>query len=582
MVKFEIKKFEIKAGHKIVKGADEEAKKMVAVKDAAAKQRYAKADEEKDLDAIKTKKLNRLQRRLAGGEITAEEFDKLKLELEKEEEVSLQTFSSITKLDLFGHPVYTGVINDITSRSGKRFMVIEPTFTAKDKKNFEIIRQILMVELTVDLNDIKTREIAERRLQTKIKQIVRKYALNITKGSLRKIIYYATRDFIHLGRIEALMQDPLIEEVSCVGTNIPIYIYHREYESMPTNVIFKQKDELNNFARKLAYVSGQHISMAQPIVDASLPGGDRVNLTLSDEITKRGSTFTIRRFRADPITIVDLIKYNTLSADIGAYLWFLVEHRSTMLIAGGTASGKTTTLNTISSFIPPGQKIVSIEDTQELNLPHENWIPAVARQSFSGETLSEITQFDLLRAALRQRPDIIIVGETRGREAHTLFQAMATGHGGFSSIHADSVAAVLNRLTAVPMEIPKVLIAYTLDAILLQLKLQIGKKSVRRVLQISEIAGMDESTGEILLNDVFNWNPTTDTHVFSGKSILFDKITERYGETSDEISYELNKRKTTIAWMVKNNVRSHKDVTATIMEFYQNPDRFYERKRLLL
>jgi len=203
------------------------------------------------------------------------------------------------------------------------------------------------------------------------------------------------------------MKDPLIEEVSCVGQNIPIYIYHREYESMPTNIIFKQKDELNNFARKLAYVSGQHISMAQPIVDASLPGGDRVNLTLSDEITKRGSTFTIRRFRADPITIVDLIKYNTLSSDIGAYLWFLVEHRSTMLIAGGTASGKTTTLNTISSFIPPGQKIVSIEDTQELNLPHENWIPAVARQSFSGETMSEINQFDLLRAALRQRPDII-------------------------------------------------------------------------------------------------------------------------------------------------------------------------------
>jgi len=537
--KSEIKKAEIKKAEASlaaakasasVEGADVAAKKMLAAKTAESKKRYEKTDEEKE-----------------------------------EEEVALQAFVSVTKLDLFGHPVYTGVINDPTSRSGRRFMVLEPSFTTKDKKNFEIVRQILMVELTVDLNDIKTRQVAEKRLETKIRQIVRKYALNITKGSMRKIVYYSIRDFIYLGRIEALMKDPLIEEVSCVGTNIPLYIYHREYESMPTNIIFKKKDELNNFARKLAYVSGQHISMAQPIVDASLPGGDRVNLTLSDEITKRGSTFTIRRFREDPITIIDLIHYNTLSSDIGAYLWYLVEHRSTMLIAGGTASGKTTTLNAISSFIPPGQKIVSIEDTQELNLPHENWIPAVSRQSFAGETMAEITQFDLLRAALRQRPDIIIVGETRGREAHTLFQAMATGHGGFSSIHADSVAAVLNRLTATPMEIPKVLIAYTLHAILLQLKLQIGNRSVRRVLQISEIAGMDEATGEILLNDVFNWNPITDTHVFSGRSILFDKISERYGETTDEISYELNKRKTTIEWMVKNNVRSHKDVTKTIM-----------------
>jgi flagellar protein FlaI len=322
--------------------------------------------------------------------------------------------------------------------------------------------------------------------------------------------------------------------------------------------------------------------MAQPIVDASLPGGDRINLTLGREITKKGSTFTIRRFREDPVSIIDLIKYNTMSADIAAYLWWLVEHRSTALVAGGTASGKTTTLNAISTFIPPQQKIVTIEDTQELNLPHENWIPAVARQSFSGSTMSEITQFDLLRAALRQRPDIIIVGETRGREAYTLFQAMATGHGGFSSIHADSVAATLNRLTSAPMDIPKVLIAYTLHAIILQLKLTIQGRSVRRIIQISEIAGLDDKTGEILLNDVFNWNPSTDKHTFSGRSILFDKIADRYGQSPDQVTYELNKRKTALNWMLNNDVRKYKDVSSTIMEFYSDPDRFYERKRMLV
>jgi len=478
--------------------------------------------------------------------------------------------------------VYTGITKDDTARGGQRYMVIEPTFTARDKKNFETIRQILMVELTVDLNDISSKEIAEIRLKKKIKEVIKKYKLDIPKRSIPKILYYATREFIHLGKIEPMMHDPMIEEISCDGTGIPLYIWHRQLESMPTNVIFQSDEELENFARKLAYVSGQHISMAQPIIDSSLPGGDRINLTLGTEVTKRGSTFTIRRFREDPITVIDLIKYNTYSADIAAYLWYIVEHRSTMLVAGGTASGKTTTLNTISSFIPPQQKIVSIEDTQELNLSHENWIPAVSRQSFSGTSMAEITQFDLLRAALRQRPDIIIVGETRGREAYTLFQAMATGHGGFSSIHADSVAATLNRLTSAPMDIPRVLIGYTLDAILLQLKLNIGGRSVRRVLQISEIAGLDEKTGEILLNDVFNWNPSTDRHVYSGRSILFNKIGERYGQSPDQIAYELNKRKTTLDWMLKNDIHTHKEVNATIMEFYADPERFYERKRMLV
>jgi len=496
---------------------------------------------------------------------------------------SLSSFITVSHLDYQdAYPVYTGIITDPTAHGGKRFMVIEPTFTAKDKKSFETIRQILMVELTVDLNDISTKKLAEQRLKHKIFDIIKKYKLDITSGSMKKIIYYAIRDFVYLGKIEPLMHDPMIEEISCDGTNIPLYIWHREYESMPTNIFFTTDYELDNYARKIAYVSGQHISMAQPIVDASLPGGDRINLTLGREITKKGSTFTIRRFREDPVSIIDLIKYKTMSADIAAYLWWLVEHRSTALIAGGTASGKTTTLNAISSFIPPQQKIVTIEDTQELNLPHENWIPAVSRQSFSGSTMAEITQFDLLRAALRQRPDIIIVGETRGKEAYTLFQAMATGHGGFSSIHADSVAATLNRLTSAPMDIPRVLIAYTLHAIILQLKLTIQGRSVRRIIQISEIAGLDDKTGEILLNDVFNWNPTTDQHIFSGRSILFDKIADRYGISPDQVSYELNKRKTALNWMLNNDVRKYKDVSSTIMEFYADPDRFYERKRMLV
>ncbi|MGH9999169.1 MAG: type II/IV secretion system ATPase subunit [Nitrosopumilaceae archaeon] len=494
----------------------------------------------------------------------------------------MKNFITVSKTGYENYGVYAAIMRDPTAKGGKRYMIIEPTLTVKDKENFEKIRKMLMVELSIDLNDIKSRADAEERLKKKIVSMIDKYGLDIQRRNFPKIFYYAIRDFTRFGVIDPVMHDHMIEEISCDGTNISLYIWHREYESMPTNIIFRTDAELENFVRKLAYVSGKHISVANPIVDATLPDGSRINLTLGHEVTKRGSTFTIRHFKEDPITIIDLIRSNTVSSDIAAYLWFLVENKLTMLISGGTASGKTTTLNAISSFISPGNKIVSIEDTPELNLPHENWIPSISRQTFTAGGIGEITQFDLLRAALRQRPDIIIVGETRGREAHTLFQAMATGHGGFSSIHADSVKSCITRLTSVPMEVPKVLLVTTLNAILLQLKIRIGDKSVRRVMQISEIVGYDEKSEEILLSDVFNWNPETDKHEFTGKSIMFDKIASRLGLTKDLVTRELSKRKTALEWMMtSSDIRNAKDVNATIMEFYSNPERFYERKRFL-
>ncbi len=488
-------------------------------------------------------------------------------------------FISVSKLEFENAEIHGGVTKDPTAKGGLRYTVIEPTLSQRDKANFEIIKKLLMTELSVSLHEIKTKKGAEKRLTNKISQLIKKYKLEIPSRNLSKITYYAIRDFIYLGKIEPLMRDHMVEEISCDGTNIPLYIWHRELESIPTNIIFEKDKELNNFARKVSYVCGKHVSMANPIIDSSLPDGSRINLTLGHEITKRGSTFTIRRFRADPITVIDLIKFHTMTPDIAAYLWYVAEKNSTMLVAGGTASGKTTALNALASFIRPGQKIVTIEDTQELNLPHENWIPAVSRQNFTDGQIGEINQFDLLRAALRQRPDIIIVGETRGREAYTLFQAMATGHGGFSSIHADSVEATLTRLASSPMDIPKTLISNTLDLITLQLKLRVKDKSVRRIIQISEIAGLDEK-GEVKTHEIFKWDPTTDTHRFAGNSVLLNKIKDRHGETDEQINYELSKRKLALEWMVKNDIREHKDVSQNIKEFYADPERFSERKRL--
>lgn len=498
----------------------------------------------------------------------------------EDDEKKIPKFMTLSKLDWDNNEIHSGIIKDPTAKGGLRYQVIEPVLTERDQKAFEIIKKLLMTELSVSLGEIKSKKDAERRLKNKISIMIKKYRLKIPPKNIEKINYFAVRDFIYLGKIEPLMRDHMIEEISCDGTNIPIYVWHREHESIPTNIIYKNEAELNNFARKMAYVCGKHVSIADPIIDASLPGGSRINLTLGHEITKRGSTFTIRRFRADPITVIDLIKFGTMSVDIAAYMWYLAEKRATMLIAGGTASGKTTALNALATFIRPGQKVVSIEDTQELNLPHENWIPAVSRQSFTDTQIGEINQFDLLRAALRQRPDIIIVGETRGREAYTLFQAMATGHGGFSSIHADSVEATLTRLTSSPMDVPKSLISNSLDLITLQLKIRMGEKSARRIIQVSEINGIDEKTGEIKTHEIFKWNPREDKHEFMGDSVVFSKIKERDGETDDKINYELTKRRLALEWMAKKDIRDHKEVSNNIMEYYSDPERYYERKRL--
>jgi len=533
--------------------------------------------------------LNKFKKKIAPLEkITSESKNILKLDKvfkNKPDEPSkvqneIPNFMTIAKLDWDNKEIHAGIIKDPTAKGGLRYKVIEPVLTEKEANAFEIIKKLLMTELSVSFGEIKTKKEAEARLTRKISSMIKKYRLKIPSKNIDRINYFAVRDFIYLGKIEPLMRDHMIEEISCDGSNVPIYVWHREHESMPTNIIFEKDVELNNFARKLAYICGKHVSASSPILDASLPGGSRINLTLGHEITKRGSTFTIRRFKADPITVIDLIKYGTMSLDIAAFMWYMIEKKTTMLVAGGTASGKTTALNAMASFIRPGQKVVSIEDTQELNLPHENWIPAVSRQSFSDKQIGEISQFDLLRAALRQRPDIIIVGETRGQEAFTLFQAMATGHGGFSSIHADSIEATLTRLTSEPMNVPADLIANSLDLIMLQLKLRMGEKSVRRVIQVAEIEGVDSQNGGIKTHPVFKWDPIQDKHEFMGNSIAFKKIKDRDGETNEKFGYELTKRRLALEWMVKNNIRDYKDVSNQIMEYYADPERYYERKRL--
>jgi len=476
--------------------------------------------------------------------------------------------------------VYAAIVKEPATQK-IRYEIIEPTLLEEEENQLKEIKDLLIEEIDVNLKDLKTRETAEEYLKSRVREIINDYRIKIPEEAIGKLMYYIVRDFIGYGKIDPLMRDHLIEDVSADGVNIPIYVWHREHESVPTNIVYANADELNSFIIRLAYLAGKHISIATPLLDASLPDGSRLQLTYGSEITRRGSTFTIRRFRVDPLTISDLISFNTISSDMAAYFWYAIENRASILVAGGVAAGKTTTLNCLSMFIKPELKIVSVEDTAELNLPHENWIPSVVRTGFGSEGggVGAITLFDLLKAAVRQRPDYIIVGEVRGEEAYTLFQAMATGHLGMSTVHAESVDAVIHRLESEPMNIPRPLLTM-IDAVMVQLRTEVGGKPARRALTVTEIVALNPKTKELSTNELYCWNAKRDAFSHSGRSYVLERNMKKMGLREEEVQEELHRRKTVLEWMMKKNIRRYTDVAAVIREYYADPSRVYRKARL--
>ncbi len=473
---------------------------------------------------------------------------------------------------------YTAIAIDPATKK-MNYVVIEPTLLDNEKRILARIKEALMDELDVDLKSLADIKSAEKYLRDAVERIVKKYKIKLPyPETLNKLLYYAIRDFVGYGKIDAFMRDHMVEDISCDGVGIPIYVWHREYESLPTNVVFESDEELNSFVIRLAYRCGKHVSIAQPILDAALPDGSRVNITYSREVSRRGSSFTIRRFRSDPLTISDLIMFNTLSAEMAAYYWMLIEHKLSLIVAGGTATGKTTLLNCLAMFIKPDYKIITVEDTAELNIPHENWLSMVTRTGWA-TGVAEVTIFDLLKTALRQRPDYVVVGEVRGAEAYTLFHAMATGHGGLCSIHADSVQAVIHRLESEPMNIPRSLLTLLDDVILLK-RVQVGGKPVRRIAVNTEIVALDPKTKEILTSDTYTWNPHGDTYTFSGRSYVLEKIVKMSNLSLDEVREELARRRLVLEWMVRKGIRSFKEVGAVVKEYYADPAKTYRRARM--
>jgi flagellar protein FlaI len=300
-----------------------------------------------------------------------------------------------------------------------------------------------------------------------------------------------------------------------------------------------------------------------------------LNATLGKHVTKRGSSFTIRRFKDNPFTPVDLLRFKTMSTEMMAYLWISVEFGSSMLVCGGTASGKTTTLNAILLFIPPQMKIVSIEDTRELNLPHENWIPGLTREGFGGRTgavSGTINMFDLLTAALRQRPQYLMVGEVRGKEAYVVFQAMATGHISYSTFHAEDVQAMVHRLENDPIDLPRALLT-ALNLVLLQGQVKVGTKMTRRVKGLTEIVGMDPETSELITNSVFNWNPADDSFTYSGHSYIYEKVRAVRNWSPREMEREVKRRIDILEYMKKVGVNNYRQVAKIVSAYYKDPEK---------
>jgi flagellar protein FlaI len=349
---------------------------------------------------------------------------------------------------------------------------------------------------------------------------------------------------------------------------------------MPTNLRYVSREELNKIITRLVYKTGHQISVANPILEGTLPEGYRVHVTL-DEVSKRGDTFTIRKFRSNPFTIIDLLRQGTISPQMGAYFWTLIEYKRSLMVSGAVASGKTTLLNSIGMFIRPDMKTVTIEETRELRL-HENWIPMTTRPSFQ-PGVQEISLYDLLRSALRQRPDYIIVGEVRGEETYTLFQSIAVGHGGLCSIHADTHDAVIKRLLTKPMNIPEMMLPLMNTLIQIR-RVKVGNDIVRRVETVTELAPCNTGEEPILLKERFKWSAQKDKFKYNPPECdehnVICLISEVFQVPLKKLEEDMHKKQAILEWMSKIEISNYNDVSRIVRSYYINPDDVYNLARL--
>ena len=450
------------------------------------------------------------------------------------------------------------------------YEVEEPRLDDAEKANLQNIEESLKELVDVEVVVKKDPQAIIEYIDSSARGLIEELGLNISEQSYRKIFYYLYRDFVGLNEIEPIIKDYFIEDIECNGLETPLYVVHRIYRNMRTNVVYKSIDNLSNFVEKIAQRCGKYVSYASPLLDGSLPDGSRVNATYTKDISSRGPTFTIRKFTKIPWTPVQLLNMGTLSPEMLAYFWLLLEHKSNVLIAGGTASGKTTLLNAIAFFIPPEARVVSIEDTRELNLPRENWLPSVARMAVGTQKIGEVDLFALLKSSFRQNPDYVIVGEVRGKEAFVLFQGMASGHSSLGTIHADSVDTLIKRLETPPIELSPTLINI-LDSVAIMTHAVIGKEETRKLREIVEIVNVDPK-GVALTNTPFMWNAKDNAFYFKKDSKVFQKISRRTGISIEELNREFTIRSKLLYEMQQRKIFDFTQTQKLINQYHKNPE----------
>lgn len=449
------------------------------------------------------------------------------------------------------------------------YEVEEPKLNDIEREVLDTLEVSLGEMINVSVLIQKTPEAMIEYIDKTSRLLIEELGITINKDGYKKIFYYLFRDFVGLNKIEPIMKDYFIEDVECNGIDTPVYVVHRLYRNMKTNLRYDSIDKLSSFVEKLSQRCGRYISYANPLLDGSLPDGSRVNATYTQDITSKGPTFTIRKFTKIPWNPIQLLSKGTVCPEMLAYFWILLEYKSNILIAGGTASGKTTLLNSIAFFIPPESRVVSIEDTRELNLPRENWLPSVARTSFGEGKVGEVDLFSLLKNSFRQNPDYVIVGEVRGAEAFVLFQGMASGHSSISTMHADSVNTLIKRLETPPIELSPSLLN-TLDCVAIMTHAIVNKQETRKLREIEEIINVD-SNGNAVTSMPFIWNPKDDLFYFKRNVNAFEKISRKYGMSIESLNKELNIRAKVLYEMQKRGIFDFQQVQKIINEYHKDP-----------
>lgn len=443
-------------------------------------------------------------------------------------------------------------------------MIPEKTSVVTDdelKKNLnELIEECIVID-----------ERAEKTIPNNKNRFFNKKIKNVkaTTYQKQKIHYFIIKELLGGSKIECFMRDPYIEDIHLIAGE-QIHLTHKIFGMIKTNVIVNQ-EEAPRFIKILSERMGAPVSEGRPIVDGVLPDGSRGNIIYSRSVSIKGPSMTIRRFSENPISITQLIEWKTLSSGIAAYLWLCLQYGRSFFLCGGTACGKTTTMNAIIPFVPPEKKIYTAEGTPELQVPHTVWQRLLTKTT--GPKEGQVDLFDLLKAALRSRPDYIIPGEVRGAEGNIVFQAMQTGHPVMTTFHAGNVTKVIQRFTGDPINVPKTFMD-NLDFVLIQLAIEQNGKMIRRCVSIDEIEGYNREVDGIMARKAFEWKPESDVHLFTANKnsyVLEEKIAKNAGYVdTSEIYIEYQTRKQILDRMVEEQIFDYYDVVQCIWSYYRD------------